>query len=73
MNHKSAIASSMRGTRASKYKSQREAANAVGVSAETIANYESGETCPNVLNAWALADYYGVSLDDLVGRRQTAT
>lgn len=34
----------------------------------TYACYETGKILPDILTLWKLADYYGVSLDELVGR-----
>ena len=46
--------------------SQEKAAEAVGVTRQALAKWESGETTPDVLRSDALAELYGVSLDDLL-------
>ena len=46
--------------------SQEKAAEAVGVTRQALAKWESGETTPDVLHSDALAELYGVSLDDLL-------
>lgn len=46
--------------------SQEKAAEAVGVTRQALAKWESGETTPDVLHSDKLADLYGVSLDDLL-------
>lgn len=46
--------------------SQEKAAEAAGVTRQALAKWESGETTPDVLHCDALAELYGVSLDDLL-------
>ena len=43
--------------------SQEKAAEAVGVTRQALAKWESGETTPDILHSDALAALYGVSLD----------
>ena len=39
-----------------------------GVSVSTVSNYVSGNGAnPSVSTAWLLADFYGISIDELVG------
>lgn len=45
---------------------QEQAAEAVGVSRQALAKWESGETVPDVNSCIGLAGLYGVSLDELV-------
>lgn len=52
--------------RRTKALSQEKAAEAVGVTRQALAKWESGETTPDVLHCDALAELYGVSLDDLL-------
>lgn len=47
--------------------SQKEAANAIGVSPSIISNYESSERTPSVENLMALAGLYRCSVDYLLG------
>lgn len=51
---------------------QAEVAEAVGVSAATMQNYELGRSIMGYETAWMIADYYGVSLDELGGRSVAA-
>ena len=50
--------------------SQEKAAEAVGVTRQALAKWESGETTPDVLHSDKLAELYGVSLDDLLHYEQ---
>jgi transcriptional regulator with XRE-family HTH domain len=47
---------------------QQELAVALNIKQSTIANYEKDIRTPNLETMIAMADYFGVSLDDLVGR-----
>lgn len=46
--------------------SQEELAEKVGISRQTLSKYETGESIPDIEKAKAMADVFGVSLDDLV-------
>ncbi|GIP33462.1 helix-turn-helix transcriptional regulator [Paenibacillus sp. J2TS4] len=45
---------------------QEEVADKIGVSRQAVAKWENGETVPDINNCVALAELYGVVLDDLV-------
>ncbi len=47
---------------------QRELAEYLGVSVRTYQFYESGHNEPNIKSLIALADFYNVTIDYLVGR-----
>ena len=49
-------------------KKQREAAECLGLNLRTYQYYEEGRSEPNILSLVKLADFFGVSLDELVGR-----
>lgn len=68
------FAANLRGLRAEMKLKQSDVADAVGVSVGTIANYENGEGGISYETAWKLADFFGVTLDELGGRtaRKTA-
>ena len=51
-----------------KHCSQSSAAQAAGVSVTQYQNYEYGKSDPTAKVLIALADFYGVSIDFLVGR-----
>ena len=62
------LAGNIRGLRHKARMSQQEVANALGVDANTVSNYESGRTVPSFEKAWMIASLFGVSLDALGGR-----
>ena len=45
---------------------QEEVAEKISVSRQAVAKWENGETVPDITNCIALAELYGVTLDDLV-------
>lgn len=65
---KEEMSACLRELRARKRVTQQEVADAVGVDATSIYNYENGRTPPTFEIAWRLADFYNVSLDRLGGR-----
>lgn len=48
--------------------SQADAARGANITRQTLSNYETGTSGMSLENAWALADFYGCSLDELGGR-----
>ena len=46
--------------------SQEELAEKIGISRQTLSKYETGESVPDIDKSKAIADVFGVSLDDLV-------
>lgn len=65
---KEEMSACLRELRARKRVTQQEVADAVGVDATSIYNYENVRTVPTFEIAWRLADFYNVSLDRLGGR-----
>mgnify|MGYP003316210078 CR=1 FL=1 len=53
--------------------SQYAIGNAIGVARQSIAQYLDGRTQPNAEKICAIADYYGVSTDYLLGRVEYRT
>ena len=49
-------------------KSVGEVASALGLTTAAVSNYENGRNYPTVTTLSALADYYNVSVDYLLGR-----
>ena len=48
---------------------QREVSKETKIPQSTIANYETGRTEPDIENLGILADFYGVSVDWLLGTK----
>ncbi len=49
---------------------QRQLSITTGIQQANICRWEKGLNRPNIMDCWRLADYFGVSLDYLVGRRE---
>ena len=47
---------------------QMELAKQTGIPQSTLSAWEQGTNIPNVADCIKLADFYGISLDELVGR-----
>lgn len=65
-NSKNNIAINLRYLRNRLGLSQEEVAEKIGVSRQSVAKWENGDSLPDILKCEALADLYGVSLNDLV-------
>lgn len=65
---KNSISDRLRDLRTLKGVSQEEAAESCGMSRIALARYETGTRIPRAENAARLADYYGVTVDYLLGR-----
>lgn len=66
------IAAKLRGRRAEANLTQDQVADACGMERSSIGKYETGVSCMDYETAWDLADLYGVSLDELGGRKAPA-
>lgn len=49
--------------------SQLELANKTGISHQNINRWEKGEVLPNIDFCVKLADFYGITLDELINRK----
>ena len=47
----------------------RQVENETGISNENLSRWERNLVSPSIENCVKLADYYGVTLDDLIGRK----
>lgn len=65
------IADRLRDLRTLKSVNQDIAAEACGISRIALARYETGQRSPRIEIATRLADYYGVTVDYLLGNDQT--
>lgn len=52
--------------------SQEELAGKIGVSRQTLSKYETGESLPDIIKCKALADVFGVTVDDLICYEKSA-
>lgn len=64
---KNMIAAGLRVQRANKNETQEQVGAGVGVDKSTVSAWEN-TGCVGAADAWGLADYYGISLDELVKR-----
>lgn len=62
------IAGNLRGLRHKAGLTQAELSEALSIPRAAISNYEKGVAVPTYERAWAIADFYKVSLDALGGR-----
>lgn len=65
------IADRLKDLRSQKGVNQDQAAEACNMSRVALARYETGTRVPRAENAARLADYYGVTVDYLLGRDDT--
>ena len=52
--------------------SQEELAEKIGVSRQTLSKYETGESLPDIEKCKALADVFGITVDDLICYEKSA-
>lgn len=52
---------------------QDELAKVLGVTNQSVSKWESGACCPDIQILPELADYFGITIDELFGREQTET
>lgn len=52
---------------------QEQLAEKIGVSRQAVANWEKGESTPDISNCISLANLFGVSIDELVGHSDPST
>lgn len=64
----SQFSESLKDVRIRSGKKQKEAAEYLGLNLRTYQYYEEGRSEPSILRLVKLADFYMVSLDELVGR-----
>lgn len=62
------ISDRLKALRTSRKVTQQQAADAAGMRVQHYQRYEYGDRTPRIEQLIALADFYGVSLDYLVGR-----
>ena len=62
------VGEALREKRIERGKSQVQLAKETGISQQNISRWEKGQMLPSIEFCIALADYYGITLDELVGR-----
>ena len=68
MAYEDALPTRLRMERARIKKTQKQVAEKTGLTAAAICNYENGERVPTLQTLAQLADFYGASIDYLVGK-----
>ena len=58
----------LKALRKEKAETQVQVASAIGIREQHYQKFECGVNLPNIKNVWKLADYFGVSVDYLIGR-----
>lgn len=56
---------SLRAIRINRKETQEQAAKGIGISVETLANYEKGITYPDILMLQRIENHYGVNYNDI--------
>lgn len=67
------LANQFKKVRIEKGLTQKQVADGIGIAEQAYQRYEYGRTVPSALVLIALADYFDVSLDYLVGRSDNAS
>lgn len=62
------IGEEIKSIRISKGITQKQLSKATNISQQAISSWETNEKEPTITNCIKLADYYNISLDELVGR-----
>ena len=62
------VGKKLRELRIQKGMSRLEFAKAIGVSEKSVKNWENDVSNPDLFHASAIADFFGVSMDELLGR-----
>ena len=63
----------LREIRINQHKSQKQVANDLNISEPTFSHYETGRYEPDVATLILLADYFGCSVDFLIGHQTAST
>jgi len=68
MAYEDVLPTRLRMERARIKKTQKQVAEETGITAAAICNYENGDRVPTLQTLAQLADFYGASIDYLVGK-----
>ena len=64
------VAGNLRAERARRHMSTDQVAAGSGINAYSLIGYEAGNTMMKIEAAWKLADFYGMTIDELLGHEQ---
>ena len=64
------VADNLRAERARRRMTAEQAAAVSGVNVESLRGYEAGRTMMKIEAAWRLADFYEMSIDELLGHER---
>lgn len=67
------LSAQLKKVRLERHFTQRQVADGIGIAEQAYQRYEYGRTVPSALVLIALADFFNVSLDYLVGRSDDPT
>ena len=70
---KESVARSLRRLRAERRLKQSDVANAIGVTSQAISQWERAVSQPTSDKLWALADFFGVSVAEVMGKVEVTT
>ena len=60
----------LKGYRLDQKLKQSDVAKVVGVTQQCISEWENGKTEPTLSYLWKIADYFDISVDELIGRKK---
>lgn len=66
------IGTNIKRLRQNKGITQEQLGDAVGVSGQAVSKWENESTLPDILSLPKLADYFGISIDELMGYKLNA-
>ena len=67
------IGLAMRRLRSERHLTLADVAKGVGVSSASVSLWELGKSTPSAVSLWALADYYGVPVAEVMGKVEVTT
>lgn len=70
---RAAVSTALRRLRAERNLRQADVASAIGVSPQAVSLWEQGKAQPTTDKLWALADYYSVSVAEVMGKVEVTT
>lgn len=67
------LGAAIRRLRTERHLTLADVANGIGVSKAAVSLWESGKSTPSAFRLWALADFYGVSVAEVMGKVEVTT